>query len=65
MKLSIQDFFIKIVQIRSFKQIWSHLLKKSLMEKFIFCAKTFSHQLKVLFLYTKYLKLISIWIQFH
>ena len=43
MELSIQDFFIKFVQIRSFLRIWSHLLEKSLMEKFIFCAKTFSH----------------------
>ena len=25
-------------QIRSFLRIWSHLLKKSLMENFIFCA---------------------------
>ena len=29
MKISIKDFFMRI---------WSHLLKKSLMEKFIFCA---------------------------
>ena len=27
-----------IEEIRSFMQIWSHLLKKSLMENFIFCA---------------------------
>ena len=32
------DFFIKCDQIHSFLQIWSHLLKKSLMENFIFCA---------------------------
>ena len=25
-------------QIRSFLRIWSHLMKKSLMENFIFCA---------------------------
>ena len=38
MKFSIKDFFRKCNQIRSFQQIWSHLLKKSLMENFIFCA---------------------------
>ena len=35
---SIKDFFSKCDQIRSFQEIWSHLLKKSLMENFIFCA---------------------------
>ena len=40
MKLSIKDFFSKCDQIRSFLRIWSHLLKKSLMENFIFCAVT-------------------------
>ena len=39
MKFSIKDFFRKCDQIRSFLRIWSHLLKKSLMEKFIFCGK--------------------------
>ena len=38
MKFSIKDFFSKCDQIRSFLRIWSHLLKKSLMEDFIFCA---------------------------
>ena len=37
-KLSITDFFSKCDQIRSLLQIWSHLLKKSVMENFIFCA---------------------------
>ena len=37
MKFSIKDFFSKCDQIRSFMQIWSHLLKKSLME-ILFCA---------------------------
>ena len=31
-------FFSKCEEIRSFLRIWSHLLKKSLMENFIFCA---------------------------
>ena len=30
--------FISCDQIRSFLQIWSNSLKKSLMENFIFCA---------------------------
>ena len=38
MKFSIKDFFSKSDQIRSFLRIWSHLLKKSLMENFIFYA---------------------------
>ena len=38
MKFSIKDFFSKYDQIRSFLRIWSHSLKKSLMESFIFCA---------------------------
>ena len=38
MKFSIKDFFSKCDQIRRKLRIWSHLLKKSLMEKLIFCA---------------------------
>ena len=38
MKFSIKDFFSKCDQIRSFLRIWSHLLNKSLMVNFIFCA---------------------------
>ena len=37
-KYSIKEFFSKYDQIRSFLRIWSYLLKKSLMENFIFCA---------------------------
>ena len=40
-KFSINDFFSKFDQVRSFLRIWSHLLKKSLMEDFIFCAVMF------------------------
>ena len=36
MKFSITDFFSKCDQIRRKLQIWSHLLKKSVMENFIF-----------------------------
>ena len=38
MKIPIKDFFSKCDQICSFLRIWSHLLRKSLMEKFIFCT---------------------------
>ena len=38
MKFSIKDFFRKCDQICRFQRIWSHLLKKSFMEKFIFCV---------------------------
>ena len=38
MKFSIKDFFIKCDQIRRKLRIWLHLLKKSLMKFFIFCA---------------------------
>ena len=38
MKFSIKDFFSKCDQIRRKLPIWSHLLKKSLMENFIVCA---------------------------
>ena len=37
MKFSITDFFSKCDQIRRKLRILSHLLKKSLMENFIFC----------------------------
>ena len=38
MKFSIKDFFNKCDQIHRELRIWSHALKKSLMENFIFCA---------------------------
>ena len=38
MKFSVKDFFNKCDQIHNFLRIWSHLLKKFLMENFIFCA---------------------------
>ena len=37
-KFSIKDFFSKRDQIRRKLRIWSHLLKKSLMENYIYCA---------------------------
>ena len=38
MQFSIKNFFRKCDQIRSLLRIWSHLLKKSLMENVIFCV---------------------------
>ena len=38
MKISTDDFFGKCDQICNKLRIWSHLLKKSLMENFSFCA---------------------------
>ena len=49
MKFSIKDFFSKCDQIRRKLRIWSHLLKKSLMENFIFCAVLSRFYLSVLF----------------
>ena len=41
MTFSINDFFSKCDQIRSILRIWSHLLKRSLMENFILlCSET-------------------------
>ena len=40
MKFSIKDLFSECDQIRSLLQFWSHLLKESIMENFIFCAVT-------------------------
>ena len=37
-KFSIKDFSSKYDQIRRKLRIWSHILEKSLMENFIFCA---------------------------
>ena len=38
LKFSIEDFFSKYDQIHSSLRIWSHLLKKSIMENSIFYA---------------------------
>ena len=37
-KFFIKDLFSKCEQISSFLRIWSHLLKKILMEKLFFCS---------------------------
>ena len=38
MEFSIKNFFSKGDQIRRKLRIWSHLLKKFLMENFVFCV---------------------------
>ena len=55
MKFSIKDFFSKCDQIRSFLRIWSHLLKKSLMENFIFLC-SFYNLMSVFNLKSRYCK---------
>ena len=42
LKFSFKDFFSKCDQIHSFLRIWSHLLKKSLLENSIFSAVLWS-----------------------
>ena len=43
MKFFLKDFFSQCDQIRGFLRIWLHLLKKSQMENFIFCAGIIFH----------------------
>ena len=38
MNFSIKDFFNKCDQMRRFLRIWSYMLKKFLMENFLFCV---------------------------
>ena len=45
MKFSIKDFLSKSDQIRRKLLLWSYLLKKSLMENFIFCAVGFPNNI--------------------
>ena len=59
MKFSIKDFFSKRDQIPSFLQIWSHLLKKSLMENFIFCAVVSISQEVIILLWNYFITLVN------
>ena len=45
MKFSLKDFFSICDQMRRKLRIWSHLLKKSLTENFIFCTVLVYHNL--------------------
>ena len=44
MNFSIKDFFSKCDKICRIMRIWSYLLKKSLIENFIFCAVSTAHE---------------------
>ena len=48
MKFSIKNFFSKCDQIRRKLRIWSHLLKKFLMENLSFCAVAVQDTFKIL-----------------
>ena len=71
MKFPTKDFFSKCDQIRSFLRIWSHLLKKALMENFIFLCSVRRYSRMVLggervaclfFLYkVRFLLLFRLW----
>ena len=65
-KFFIKDFFSKYDRICSFLRIWSHFLKKSLMENLIFCA-VLSYNCVKMFLYAQYDRICSflrIWSHF-
>ena len=59
MKFFIRDFFSKCAQISRKLRIWSHLLKKSLMENSIFCAVRKTLEINQFFNLTKKSKLKS------
>ena len=61
MKLSIKDFFSKCDQICKKLWIWSNLLKKSLMENFIFCVVKVKGNTteRLLFLIRRYFQIFS------
>ena len=62
MKFSIKDFLRKCDQIRRKLQLWSHLLKKSLMKNFIFCAVCFDvpEKYSIFTLFNLYFHLVTI-----
>ena len=62
----IKDFFSKCDQNRIFLRIWSHLLKNSLMEIFIFlCGVAYLHVGMVCRCNSKYKFAASIWLERH
>ena len=62
MNFSIKDFFRKCDHVLNFLRIWLHLLKKSLMENFIFCAVS-SHWEKIIKVLSKIRSIFSKLIQ--
>ena len=59
MKFSIKHFLSKCDQMRTFLRIWSHLLTKSVMENFIFCAALLSFCLSFWVFFLTYLFFFS------
>ena len=70
MKFSIKDVFSKCDQTRSFRsfrsflQIWSHLLKESLMENFIFCVVIFMFFLYFFIMFTSLINFLLYFLPF-
>ena len=64
MKFSIKDFFSKCDQILCFLRIWSRLLKKSVMENFIFCAEHLVDLLKWSLVYHRFFSLFLLLLVF-
>ena len=60
-KFSIEDFFSKCGQIWRKLQIWSHLLKKFIFEKFVFCAVYISYPVREIWDVIKRMSKIFIW----
>ena len=61
MKFSIKDFFSKCDQIRSIPRIWSHLLKKSLMENFIFLRSVLFSLKNIYIFFSQWMTLKLLW----
>ena len=60
MKFSMKNFFRKCEQICKKLRIWSHLLKKSLIENFLFCAvPSVSYLVRGLFMQFGYFQRLS------
>ena len=60
MKFFVKDFLSKCDQIHRKLWIWSHLLKKSLMEDFVFCARDDLVNPKTLIYFTSMKESLSI-----
>ena len=65
MKFSFKDFFSKCEQIRNKLQIWSLLVKKSLMKNFIFLAVYYSVSLNAACLFGSFKIVLMKYIQLY
>ena len=61
MKFSIKDFFSKCDQIRKKLRIWSYLLKKFLMENFVFCSVFWLNMIMILPTFSRYIYRCCTW----